>query len=455
MTDTTSTGPTTLRDLRSTSNARVVEVVDRVIADIALDGERRQARLRLIITGAICVLWPVLCGFADDRTAFVPVQTVCVAALVASLAIWVLIRRRGTTTAAFSLGSAILDVVIAGSIGAAVILAPPADFTGLLHTTGFPILYIAVAAAGLRSSRRGVVVAAMSAVLVLLLLHGFDRARNAGRSVDDAVHVGIGTALVLAAMGVALANVRRAREVSLGVARQTLLAERARSTLGSYLSPEIAAQALSNDGVRLGGTRQRVAILFTDLRGFTSLSESADPEMLVRDLNEYFDHMVGAIRAAGGVVDKYIGDSIMAVFGAPTPHPDDAARAIRAAHALQQALGVLNAQRERAGKKPIAHGVGVHFGEVIAGNIGTAERAQYTVIGDAVNVAARLESATKELGVGVLISAEAIDAAGNADKLPDLRDIGSIAVKGRTGALRVATLVDEPTGSNATTRRAS
>jgi class 3 adenylate cyclase len=426
--------------LTSTSAARVV---DRVVAEVALDGERRQAGLRVIATAGFAVLWPVLCQFADDKTALVSVEVVALLGLLSSLAVWVAVRRSAATSASFSLASTVLDVVIAAAFGGAVIASPPADFVGLLHTTGFPILYVAVASAGLRFSRRGVLAAAVTAVCLLVALHALDRAHNPSRSVDGPVHVGLGVVLTLVAMGVALANVRRAREVSLGVARQTLLAERARSTLGTYVSPEVAEQALKSDIVRLGGTRQATAILFTDLRGFTSLSESADPELLVRDLNEYFEHMVKAIRDEGGVVDKYIGDSIMAVFGAPTPHPDDAARAIRAAAALQTALAALNASRTRAGKKPIAHGVGVHFGEVVAGNIGTAERSQYTVIGDAVNVAARLESATKEHGVDVLVSSEAVAAAQGAAGLPALRDVGDIHVKGRTGGLRVLTLLVE------------
>jgi class 3 adenylate cyclase len=431
--------------LTSTSSTRVFDVVDRVVAEVAFDGERRQARLRVIATGGFAVLWPVLCQFTDDQTALVPVELVCVGALVGSLVVWGWLRRSAVTSPSFSLASALLDVVIAAAFGGAVIGSPPADFSGLLHATGFPVLYVAVAAAGLRYSRRGVFVAATTAIVSLLVLHALDRTLNPTRSLDGPVHVGVGIVLVLIAMGVAFANVRRAREVSLGVARQTLLAERARSTLGTYVSPEVAEQALKSDVVRLGGTRQPVAILFTDLRGFTSLSESAEPETLVRDLNEYFEHMVKAIRDEGGVVDKYIGDSIMAVFGAPHPRPDDAARAIRAAAALQAALCNLNAVRTRAGKKPIAHGVGVHFGDVIAGNIGTAERTQYTVIGDAVNVAARLESATKEHGVGVLVSADARAAAHGAHDLPALRDVGEISVKGRAGALRVTTLAVDPT----------
>lgn len=431
--------------LTATSGAQAAAVVDRVVAKVAFDGEARQAKLRVLALGGTAVCWPLLCLLADDRTALVTVELVCLVGLAVSLGVLACLRRRGTTSVALSTASGALDVCIAAAIGGAVLFTPTGDFTGLLHTTGFPVLYVAVTASGLRYARRVAMAAGGTALVALLVLHGLDRHWNPARSIDGPVHVGIGIILVAIATGIALTSTRRAREVSLSVARQTLLAERARSTLGSYVSPEVAEQALRSDVVRLGGTRQPVAILFTDLREFTSLSESADPERLVQDLNEYFEHMVKVIRNEGGVVDKYIGDSIMAVFGAPASRPDDAARAIRAAAGLQAALARLNELRALAGKPAIAHGVGVHYGEVIAGNIGTAERTQYTVIGDAVNVAARLESATKEHDVGLLVSADALAAAGDPGLLPALRSVGAITVKGRKGALAVCTLVDDPT----------
>jgi adenylate cyclase len=143
----------------------------------------------------------------------------------------------------------------------------------------------------------------------------------------------------------------------------------------------------------------------------------------------------------GGVVDKYIGDAIMAVFGAPRSSPDAAARALRAAQGMSRALEAHNAARAAKGLPPLKHGIGVHFGPVIAGNIGTQTRTQYTVIGDAVNLGSRLESATKELGVELLVSRELRDAAlASAAALPALRPCGQIMVKGREQAVEVFTL---------------
>lgn len=234
----------------------------------------------------------------------------------------------------------------------------------------------------------------------------------------------------------------RTRNVALAAAGHALSAERARAHLGTYVSAEVAALSLESDELKLGGTRLRAAILFTDLRAFTSKSESADPEQLVLELNEYFIAMVACINAEGGVVDKYIGDSIMAVFGVPSSKGDDAGRAIRSAAAMQVALKSLNERRVRRGMLALEHGIGVHIGDVVAGNIGTPERSQYTVIGDAVNVAASLESETKNQGVAVLISDDAASAA-VLEHRPALCAVGGatgIVVKGRGQAIAVHTL---------------
>ena len=137
------------------------------------------------------------------------------------------------------------------------------------------------------------------------------------------------------------------------------------------------------------------------------------------------------------MVDKYIGDAVMAVFGVPTAKPDDAACALRAAVGMERALADLNRRRSARGLPPLRQGIGVHRGVLVAGNIGTPERAQFTVIGDTVNVASRLEAQTKELGVPVLISAAAAQAALGAPGVPALRSLGGVQVKGRVEPIQV------------------
>jgi adenylate cyclase len=145
-------------------------------------------------------------------------------------------------------------------------------------------------------------------------------------------------------------------------------------------------------------------------------------------LNEYFTEMVGIVMQEDGVVDKYIGDAIMAVFGAPVPKPQDAVNAVRAAVRMRGALENLNRRLEGRGAPRLRTGIGVHTGDVVAGNIGSETRMEYTVIGDAVNVAARLETSTKDLGANILISDDTFELTKD---VVDARRIGEITVKGR------------------------
>jgi adenylate cyclase len=203
--------------------------------------------------------------------------------------------------------------------------------------------------------------------------------------------------------------------------------DKLRATMGKYMTQSVMDH-LMRGKVELGGETLTVTILFTDIRSFTSISETMTAHELVKLLNEYFTEMVTVIMEEGGVVDKYIGDAIMAVFGAPVSKPDDARRAVRAAVRMRHALAVLNERLTARGAPPIKTGIGLHTGEVVAGNIGSEARMEYTVIGDAVNLASRLESSTKELGTDVLISE---DTNALLDNELETRAVREITVKGR------------------------
>jgi len=179
--------------------------------------------------------------------------------------------------------------------------------------------------------------------------------------------------------------------------------DKLRTTMGKYMT-QVVMDHLMNGQVALGGASIKVTILFSDIRSFTTISEKMEAQALVGLLNEYFTEMVTAVMSEEGVVDKYIGDAIMAVFGAPVPKADDAVHAVRAAVKMSEALAELNERLKERGLAPLATGIGIHTGDVVAGNIGSEKRMEYTVIGDAVNLASRLETATKELGVHILIS---------------------------------------------------
>ena len=144
------------------------------------------------------------------------------------------------------------------------------------------------------------------------------------------------------------------------------------------------------DGVRLGGTNQRVTVLFCDIRGFTTMSETMAPEKVVEVLNEYFTGVTKAIFDHGGTLDKYIGDAAMAIFGAPISKGNDAQRAVQAGVAIQKLVTEMNLEAAKRGHPEIKVGVGINTGVVTAGNIGSPQRLDYTVIGDEVNLASRM-----------------------------------------------------------------
>jgi len=177
-----------------------------------------------------------------------------------------------------------------------------------------------------------------------------------------------------------------------------------KSTMARYMSPEVAEQLLAAGEAVLGGKDQKVSILFSDVRNFTSVSEALGPRETVSMLNEYFERMVDVVLNHKGVLDKFIGDAVMALFGVPFNGEHDADDAVQVANTMHVALRSLNEDRRRQGRDRIDIGVGISTGVVVVGNIGSTKRMEYTVIGDSVNLASRLESATKFYGAKILIS---------------------------------------------------
>ena len=202
-----------------------------------------------------------------------------------------------------------------------------------------------------------------------------------------------------------------------------------RAAFAGFVSPAELGEIL---GGRLqpqqGGARSEICLLFSDIRGFTTLSESLPPEEVTRLLDRYFSRMVAAIHAHGGTLDKFMGAGIMAFFGAPQPRDNSCADAFAAGQAMLAALAEFNRELAAEGRAPLAIGIGLHYGAAVVGYIGAADRHEYTAIGDAVNAASRIEGLTKEAGYPLLASRAVLD------RLPD-RDgfvpLGERAVKGR------------------------
>jgi len=186
--------------------------------------------------------------------------------------------------------------------------------------------------------------------------------------------------------------------------------DRVKEVFGRYIATQVSDRILKGD-VNLGGEAREVTILFSDIRNFTSMSEDMAPQQVVAFLNAYFSEMVEAVFEQGGVLDKFLGDGLMAVFGSLGDQPDHALRAVRAALRMKALLGKINGERAVEGKPPIAIGIGIHTAEVIVGNIGSARRLEYTVIGDGVNTSSRVQALNKEFGTTILITETTYDAA--------------------------------------------
>ena len=204
---------------------------------------------------------------------------------------------------------------------------------------------------------------------------------------------------------------------------------------GRYVSKDVYAQLMSNpDLAQLGGKRRDMTVLFSDIRGFTSVTERGDPEELVSQLNEYFSRMVGIVFRNKGTVDKFVGDMVMALFSAPLDDEDHAEHGVQTAIEMVKELGELNKAWAARGMTQLDIGIGVNTGDMIAGNIGSSSIMSYTVIGDNVNLGARLESLNKDYKCRIIIS-DATRSRLKGDY--DIRPLGDVIVKGKSKAVQI------------------
>jgi adenylate cyclase len=204
--------------------------------------------------------------------------------------------------------------------------------------------------------------------------------------------------------------------------------KRMRGTMARYMAKEVVDKLLTEGEEVLAGASTMATVLFSDIRRFTTIAENLTARETVLMLNSYFSEMVEIIIKYGGVLDKYIGDAIMANFGAPLASDDDAGRAVQVANEMFRALRVFNARRHEAGLPAIEIGVGLATGEVLAGSIGSQKRLEYTVIGDSVNLASRLEGATKQYGTPILVDGVTVERMRDKGRI---RQVDLIRVKGK------------------------
>ena len=215
--------------------------------------------------------------------------------------------------------------------------------------------------------------------------------------------------------------------------------KRMKSTMSRYMDPGIADQLLEDGADIMGGLDTTATLLFSDLRSFTNITEALGAQGTVKLLNEYFEIMVECISEQGGMLDKFIGDAIMAAFGLPISHEDDEDRGVKAGINMIKRLWEWNAQREKDGKPPLDMGLGLNTDKIVAGNIGSQKRMDYTMIGDGVNLAARLESACKQYNARILISDYTYKKLKGTYRV---RYIDDVVVKGKTEPVGVYEVLD-------------
>jgi adenylate cyclase len=228
----------------------------------------------------------------------------------------------------------------------------------------------------------------------------------------------------------------------LGVVAETFWIEQQRkreiqSMFGAYVDPAVVARLVRNpEAIELGGEKREATVFFSDLAGFTDLSEKLPPEELVKVVNAYLDETSECLMNHGAYVDKYIGDAVMAVFGAPSEHDDHAYAACLAALEAQEVLADINRRYASTGVQ-LAVRIGINTGEMVVGNLGSRRKKNYTVMGDAVNLASRLEGANKHFGTLILLGAET---AKRVEGRLALRPLARLRVKGKLIAVEVHTL---------------
>ena len=238
-----------------------------------------------------------------------------------------------------------------------------------------------------------------------------------------------------------LADIASVRELD----RRRAAAERARTNLARYFSPNLVEMLADRDEPLGAVRRQTVAVLFVDIVGFTRMAEQMPPEAVVTMLREFHVRMTAQIFACGGTVEKYIGDAIFAVFGLPVAGAEDAANALRCAAGMVAALDDWNGERASDGQPPLAIGIGLNHGPAVIGDVGSEHSMSFTVIGDTVNTASRLQSLTRSFETPLVVGGPLVDAIRTepsdttAALLAGLQDQGEQALRGRAGAVRVWT----------------
>ncbi len=414
--------------------------------ELLFERERQGVRTLTIVRG-LFVLIVVATVWIVGVNLFEKITTTAIATLVLVAiggSLFLLARR--TAVGTVGLAGCVIDIAVLSALPVIWYLSvggsdvPPA-YMLKTQITVVTLGLVALNALAIRPLYPLVVAAGGICVHVALLVYVLNEPRTIVSSdfVDSAMGPALSLELVLVSMLIIAVTGAAMGYLTL-IARRTVVQgvrlEVANAHLGRYFSPGVVSRISSEADTLLGvgGRTQEVAVMFCDIRDFTTITENLPPSDVVGFLSQYHTCMVEVIFGFGGTIDKFIGDAIMVTFGTPDPSDDDAERSVRAGLAMNTALAELNADRERRSLAKIRHGIGIHFGPVIAGNIGTENRLEYTVIGDTVNVASRIQDACKSVGEAFLIS-DAVKT-----RLPpdiQVRSLPEQRVKGRQAPVQI------------------
>jgi len=404
----------------------------------------------IAVVRIVTICWFVIPGFFDPWPTSLHVLRIGLFALALAFSVWTLWTFEQSRSQRWRLYASVFVDALTAAAGAApaVITAGGSGiYSGFINNPigALPVLTILVA--GLRLSLPVVAFGVVLGYGQLIGATAWDFAVNNGEKwltwrllLDSALLVAVAA---LVAFAVAYWAKRLTFEGALHSVRAVFLGRH----LKAHLPARIAELEMEKSQPGVSGSNRMVAVLFCDLRGFTAYAENLPPQQVVAELNAYFECMMEPIAFNGGIVDKFIGDAIMGLFGVPQDGPQDAANAIRAAVAMNEALAEHNRGRRAAGRPLLACGVGLHYGPAIVGNIGSATRLQFTAIGDAVNLASRIEALTKTMGTPILVSdacRRAAEQAATDDPLPQLDEVGEVDIRGRSSKVKLFAVVDPP-----------
>jgi class 3 adenylate cyclase len=394
-----------------TTTGTQTRTVDRLVVDEARRNERQINTVRAVLMGVIVVMTLMFRWTHGPQVTPNTLFELGIAAMGAvTAAVIHFALREEKPPAWISYFSVTMDdiVIAALLVGHKVFFHP--DIAGMLGTLNdriFLFVFVVNVAAGLRFDARLVKYAALLGSAVTLGLFLWDTL-FLGLPLDP--FYGAISLIAVATTGfIALLVTRKTRRLIREATTLELERERVKNVFARYVSREVAETLLAADLMPLAtGQRRDVTILFCDIRGFTAMTEDMAPEEVVAFLNAYFSVMVDAIFSHGGTIDKYLGDGIMAIFGAPVPQKDHAAQAVAAAMEMRRALDRFNQARAAVGRPPVKIGIGLHAGECVVGTIGAEHRLEFTAVGDVVNVASRIEGLTKEVGADILVSGDVL-----------------------------------------------